>query len=468
MSDEIAYFSASELIDRYQKRELSPVEAVTAILARIEQVNPKVTAFTTVTGDIAMAQAQAAERSYGERGSEPAALCGVPLSIKDLTPTKGIRTARGSLLDPDWIPTEDPPVVERLYAAGGVILGKTNTPELGWKGDSGNRVFGPTYNPWRLDRTAGGSSGGAGAAIATGMGPLAQGSDGAGSIRIPASFCGIFGFKQSFGLVPQYPSSAVGDLSHLGPMTRTVRDAALMLNAIAGADARDRLSWSSGIDYTAGLEDGVRGMRIAWSPALGYANVDPDVAQATAAAAQNFQALGATVVEVDPGLPDPADILDVMWAGAMAGHFAGRLERVGSLIDQGLLATVERTLGVTAGELASAMQRRNVYYAGMREFMESYDLLLTPTMPCTAFTAGLDEPDNWQRATMSPLDWTPFTFPFNITGQPAATVPCGFDRLGLPIGLQIVGRWKDDPAVLRAARAFEQAMPWRGATPLID
>lgn len=468
MTHEIAYMSASELVDRYTSRDLSPVEAVSAILARIEQLNPKLTAFTTVSGDIALSQAKEAEQSYATKEGAPAALCGVPFSIKDLTPTKGIRTARGSLIDPDWIPSEDPPVVERLYAAGGIILGKTNTPELGWKGDSGNRVFGPTFNPWRLDRTAGGSSGGAGAAIAAGMGPLAQGSDGAGSVRIPASFCGIFGLKPSFGLVPQYPSSAVGDLSHLGPMTRTVRDAAMMLNAVAGADARDRLSWSSSIDYTAELEDGVRGLRIAWSPTLGYADVDPDVAQTTAAAALSFADLGATVDEVDPGLPDPADILDIMWSGAMAGHFAGRLESVGGLIDYGLRATIERTLSGSAGELANAMQRRNAYYAGMREFMESYDLLLTPTMPRTAFTAGLDEPDNWQRETISPLDWTPFTFPFNITGQPAATVPCGFDRLGLPIGLQIVGRWKDDPSVLRAARAFEQAKPWRGTTPPLD
>ena len=209
--------------------------------------------------------------------SVAASLAGVPISIKDLTPTRGIRTARGSLLDPDWVPDEDPPVVERLYAAGAVMLGKTNTPELGWKGDSGNRVFGPTFNPWNLERTAGGSSGGAAAAIAAGLGPLAQGSDGAGSIRIPAAFCGVFGFKQSFGLVPQYPPSAVGDLSHLGPITRTVRDAALMLTAMAGEDARDRLSWSSGIDYLDGLERGVKGLRVAWSPTLGYAELAPDV-----------------------------------------------------------------------------------------------------------------------------------------------------------------------------------------------
>lgn len=466
MSESIAYLSASELIAQYTARALSPVEVTQALLERVHRVNPTINAFVTVTPELALEQARAAERAYAAGEAGP--LAGVPFSIKDLTPTRGIRTARGSLVDPDWTPEEDAPVVERLYAAGGVMLGKTNTPELGWKGDSGNRVFGPTFNPWKLDRTAGGSSGGAAAAVAAGLGPLAQGSDGAGSIRIPAAFCGIFGFKQSFGLVPQYPPSAVGDLSHLGPMTRTVRDAALMLNAIAGADARDRLSWSSGLDYLDGLLDaGVRGLRVAWSPTLGYANVDTEVLEATGRAVGAINELGCEVMQIDPGLPDSADIIDVMWSGAMGGYFAGRFDDVRELIDVGLRDVVERAVSLSAADLASAQQRRNGYYAGMREFMQDFDLLLTPTMPATAFTAGRDEPDDWQRTTLAPLDWTPFTFPFNLTGQPAATVPCGFDEQGLPIGLQIVGRWRDDATVLRAAAAFERAMPWVGARPAI-
>jgi aspartyl-tRNA(Asn)/glutamyl-tRNA(Gln) amidotransferase subunit A len=413
-----------------------------------------------------MEQARTAERSYAEGDAAP--LAGIPVSIKDLTPTRGIRTARGSLIEPDWVPVDDAPVVERLYAAGAVMLGKTNTPELGWKGDSGNRVFGPSFNPWNLEKSSGGSSGGAATAVAAGLGPLAQGSDGAGSIRIPASFCGIFGFKQSFGLVPQYPPSAVGDLSHLGPMTRTVRDAALMLDAIAGADPRDRLSWSSGIAYERGLDAGIQGLRVAWSPTLGYAQVSSDVLESTTLAAMVFRELGCDVEEVDPGLADPADILDIIWSSAMAGYFAGRLEEVRQLIDPGLLAVIDRSASLSATDLASALQRRNSYYSGMREFMERFDLLLTPTLPVTAFTAGLDEPDGWLRSTMAPLDWTPFTFPFNLTGQPAATVPCGFDRNSLPIGLQIVGRWRDDPEVLRAAAAFESARPWANARPPLD
>jgi aspartyl-tRNA(Asn)/glutamyl-tRNA(Gln) amidotransferase subunit A len=345
------------------------------------------------------------------------------------------------------------------------MLGKTNTPELGWKGDSGNRVFGPSFNPWNRAKTPGGSSGGAAAAVAAGLGPLAQGSDGAGSIRIPAAFCGIFGLKPSFGLVPQYPPSAVGDLSHLGPMTRTVRDAAMMLNAIAGADARDRLSWSSGIDYTRDLDTKLRGLRIAWSPTLGYARVASGVLEKTEQAVTSFDRLGCEVEQADPDLPDPASILDVMWSGSLAGYFASRLDEVGHLLDPGLLAVTQRAASLSAVDLAHALQQRNTYYTGMREFMERFDLLLTPTLPITAFTAGLDEPDHWRRETVAPLDWTPFTFPFNLTGQPAATVPCGFDRSGLPIGLQIVGRWRDDSTVLHAAAAFESAMPWADLKP---
>jgi aspartyl-tRNA(Asn)/glutamyl-tRNA(Gln) amidotransferase subunit A len=465
MDDSIAYLSAIELIDQYRQRELSPVEVARSTLDRISRLNPAINAFTIVTADLALKQAAEAEQAYAN--GTPEALSGVPMSIKDLTPTRGIRTARGSLVDPDWVPDNDAPVVERLYAAGAVMLGKTNTPELGWKGDSGNRVFGPTFNPWLLERTAGGSSGGAAAAVAAGLGPLAQGSDGAGSIRIPASFCGIFGFKQSFGLVPQFPPSAVGDLSHLGPITRTVRDAALMLNAITGADARDRLSWSSGLDYMRGIDDDVSKVRVAWSPTLGFAAVEPEVSALTSEAARAFQDLGCEVVEVEPVLPDPTPIIDVMWSGAMTGYFEGRLDMVRDQIDQGLLAVVERAQSLPAAQLAQAQQKRNDYYAAMRGLMEQFDLLLTPTLPCTAFTAGLDEPDDWQRTTLAPLDWTPFTYPFNLTGQPAATVPCGFDSQGLPVGLQIVGRWKDDPTVLRAAASFEAVRPWRDLKPTV-
>ena len=250
---ELCYLPALDLRDRYRRRELSPVEVTAAVLDRIDALQPRLNAFVTVTRDRALQQAQAAERAYRDGGAGP--LAGIPLSLKDLVPTRGVRTTMGSLLQQDWVPDFDAPVAERLLGAGGVLLGKTNTPEYGWKGETSNRVSGTTHNPWRHGRTPGGSSGGAAAAVAAGLGPIAQGSDGAGSIRIPSSFSGIFGIKPSFGLVPQYPASAVELLSHVGPMTRTVRDAALMLGVMAGADPRDPHSWSQPCDYLARLQE---------------------------------------------------------------------------------------------------------------------------------------------------------------------------------------------------------------------
>jgi len=459
---DVAYLSALDLIDAYRRRTLSPVEVTAVTLARIDRLNPRLNAFITVSHESAMAEARAAEQAY--RDGTAGRLAGVPLSIKDLTPTKGIRTTKGSLVNPDWVPDFDAPLVERVKGDGAVILGKSNTPELGWKGDSGNRIIGPTHNPWQQGKTAGGSSGGAGAAVAAGLGPLAQGSDGAGSIRIPAAFCGIFGIKPSFGLVPQFPASAVGDVSHLGPMTRTVRDAALMLNAIAGADDRDRFSWSSGIDYLAACEGGVRGMRIAWSPDLGYATVSPEILRRCEAAVQRFVDLGADVVEASPGLPDPFPISGTLWGTAMAAVFSENWEAVKDLLDPGMVRVIEASRHVSAVEVQSLMQERTRYYEAFRAFLEPFDLLLTPTLPCVAFDAGLDEPPFAERPYRIPLDWTPFTYPFNLTGNPAATVPCGFVE-GLPVGLQLVGRFKDDDTVLRAAAAFEMAMPWAQTIP---
>lgn len=465
-SDDVCFASAHELRDRYRRRDLSPVEVTEAILQRIDRVNPELNAIVTATPEVALTHANEAERAY-RPGGEPGPLAGIPISIKDLTPTKGIRTARGSLLDPHWVPDEDAPFVERVLAAGAVMLGKTNTPELGWKGDSGNRLFGPTHNPWRHGRTAGGSSGGSAAAVAAGLGPLAQGSDGAGSIRLPAAFCGIFGLKPSFGLVPQYPASAVGDLSHLGPMTRTVRDAALLLSVVAGEDARDRLSRSTTpSDNLAVIDAGVEGLRVAWSPDLGYATVDPAVAALTESAARRFADLGCEVETATPDLQSPWDIVDLLWSSAMAGSFHGRLDKVRDSLDPGLLAVVERGQTLRADAVAAAQLRRNAYYQGMRRFMDRFDLLLTPTVPITAFRAGADRPDAADGGG-DYLDWTPFTYPFNLTGQPAATVPCGFVD-GLPVGLHIVGRWRDDATVLRAAAAFETAAPWAAHRPPLD
>ena len=464
-AEELCFTPAVELIDLYKSRTVSPVEVAEAVLARIDRLNPTINAYVTPTPDLAMEQARAAERAY--RGGTAGALAGVPISIKDLMLTKGIRTTRGSLLYADWVPDEDAPFVERVIAAGAVILGKTNTPEFGWKGESTNRIVGSTHNPWKHGRTAGGSSGGGAAAVAAGLGPLAQGSDGAGSIRIPCGFCGIFGLKPSFGLIPNYPASSVGDLSHVGPMTRTVADAALLLKVTAGADPRDRYSWSSVVDYLQAIKGGVHGLRIGWSADLGYAPLDPIVRETAEAGARRFEDIGCTVEEANPGLDEPWEIVDILWSCGQAGALHERFESVRDQLDPGLVAVVEKGRQFSAADYGNAMTRRNVYAEQLRRFTSHYDLFLTPTLPVTAFPTSEDQPGSIQGQPTTYLGWTAFTYPFNMTGQPAATVPCGFDGEGLPVGLQIVGRFHDDATVLRAATAFEEIAPWRQLQPTV-
>jgi len=459
---EICYLSAVELRRLFVTGELSPVEVTAATLRRIEALNPSLNAFVTVTSERAMAEARTAEAQYSSGDLVPA-LAGIPGSLKDLTATKGVRTTRGSLLTADWVPDFDAPLAARLRDAGMVLLGKTNTPELGWKGDSGNRVSGPTHNPWRYGATPGGSSGGAAAAVVAGLGPLSQGTDGAGSIRIPAGLSGAFGFKPTWGSVPQYPASVVETLSHAGPITRTVGDAVLMLAVMAGADARDRSSMVpdavSLADIEGGTDCGMAGLRVAWSRDLGYAAVDPAVADVAAAAARRFEELGCIVEEAHPDVDDPWQLVHTMWAAAFAAYFKDSFDDVRDKLTPGLAKVVEQGLLFHGTDVAAAYIQRNVYYEVWRSFLDSYDLVLTPTLPCTAFAAGDDHPGIIAGRATSYLGWTALTYPMNLTGLPAASVPCGFVD-GLPVGLQIIGGFRQDRAVLRAARAFEQLAPW--------
>ena len=465
---DLCYLSALQLRDLYQKGEVSPVEVTEAILRRMDQLNPSLNAFITTTPELALKGARAAEKAY-QTDKSPPPLAGIPTSIKDLVAMTGFRTTRGSWRYRDSVSDFDAPIMDRFHAAGAVIIGKTNLPEFGWKGDSTNRIIGSTHNPWQHGRTAGGSSGGGTAALAAGLGPLAQGSDGAGSIRIPTSFCGVYGLKPSWGIIPQYPASAVELFSHLGPMTRTVADSALMLNIMAGADPRDRLSIPTNTDYLADLEGDITGLRVAWSPDLGYALVDPEVREIVTKAALRFEELGCHVEEVHPNLEDPWEsIVHVIWASAFAGIHLHDLDAVRDQIDPGLVRVIEQGLELTGAEVAIAYAKRNDYYHAWREFMEGYDLVLTPTLPVTAFPAGDDHPGQIDGQPTTYLSWTAFTYPFNITGQPAASVPCGFDYNGLPVGLQIVGRWRDDVTVLRASAAFEALAPWADKRPPLD
>ena len=456
--------SATELIEQYASRQLSPVEVTRTTLERIESIGDPLNAYVTKTPDLALDGARAAERAYADRTAGP--LAGVPIAIKDLTPTKGIRSTFGSLLYESYVPDEGTPDVERLLDAGMVMLGKTTTPEFGWKGDSGNRVNGPALNPWNLSRTPGGSSGGSGAAVAAGLATMASGSDGAGSIRIPSSFCGIYGLKPTTGLIPRVPSS-MSVHSHLGPMTRTVLDAALFLSITAGVDTRDRASWSSGIDYYAELQESVdiSGLRVAWSTDLGYAEVDPEVADLFERARSIVEDLGCEVEEAHPAAPDHWPVIEVVFNISQLSRHVDDLDEVSDLLDPGRLDLLRRARQFTADEIMRANNAWNDYFHVWREFMQDYDLMITPTMACPPFGAGEHKPATVNGKPTTSLGWTGFGYPFNLTGQPAASVPCGLTSDGLPVGLQIIGRYRDDLTVLRASAAFQEAAPWPRLAP---
>jgi aspartyl-tRNA(Asn)/glutamyl-tRNA(Gln) amidotransferase subunit A len=465
-SEELCWLSATELAALIRRRKVSPVEVVDAVLARIARLNPQLNAFVTVTDDEARRAARAAERALGRRRPTLGPLHGVPFSVKDLVITKGVRTTFGTRLFADNVPTEDAPMVTRLKAAGAIMLGKTNTPTLGWLGATHNLLFGPTRNPWGLDRTPGGSSGGASAAVAGGLGPLAVGTDGGGSIRIPASFAGIFGHKPSYGRIPTYPASGAWSLSHIGPMTRTVADAALMMQACAGPDERDPYSLPrDGVDYVRAIRGGVKGLRVAYAEDLGnLIAVDSEVRQAVARAARAFRELGCRVEVVAPRWPSPAECFFEIFFGGLATRLLPYKDRKDD-IEPGLLAIMDAIAAAPPSRYVQAWFDRLAWWQHPRAFFERYDLLLTPTVACPPFALGLDHPSEIAGKTLPPYGWLPYTYPFNLTGQPAASVPCGFTRDGLPIGLQIVGRRFDDALVLRAAAAFERARPWANARP---
>jgi aspartyl-tRNA(Asn)/glutamyl-tRNA(Gln) amidotransferase subunit A len=466
-TDELCWMPASVMAAAIRKKSVSPVEVMRAVLARIERLNPVLNAFVTLTADQAMKDARGAERAVGKKGAALGPLHGVPFSTKDLVITKGIRTTFGTRLSADNVPAEDAPIVERFRAAGAIQLGKTNTPAFGWIGATHNLIFGATRNPWNPDRTPGGSSGGASAAVAAGLGPLAIGTDGGGSIRIPAAFAGIFGHKPTFGLIPVYPFSAAWSLSHVGPMTRTVTDAALVMDVCAGRDERDPYSAPAPrVDYVKALAQGVKGLRVAWSPTLGFARrVDPEVASLCERAARRFRDAGCRVEEVKLAWPSPKPAWEAIFCGGIAARLAPYLPDRKHDIDAGLVAIAEKTLAWGPTRYIEGWFERMAWGDHPRRLFEKFDLLMTPTTACPPFQIGLDNPAEIAGVAVEPYDWLPFTYPFNMTGHPGASVPCGFTRDTLPVGLQIVGRRFDDAVVLRAAAAFERMSPWASATP---
>ncbi len=456
---DLADFTATDLLTLYRSGQASPTDATKAVLTRIDRLNPVLNAFCYLAPEQALADAARSTERW-RRSAPCGPLDGVPASIKDLILAKGWPTLRGSrTVDPNQSWDTDAPATARLREAGAVLLGKTATPEFGCKGETNSPLTGITRNPWSTDKTPGGSSGGTAAAVAAGMGPISVGTDGAGSVRIPAAFCGNFGLKPSFGRVPAYPLSPMGTVAHLGPHTMSVADAALMMNVLKQPDARD---WTSlppdPADYMVGLNDGVRGLRVAWSPTLGYAkNVHPEVAAACERAVRVLADLGASVEAVDPGFEDPLEITTGLWfASAWAVWNTLTLEQQ-AVTDPDFAAEAELGRAFSTLDLAALTQRRGALGSHMRQFMQRYDLLVTPSVAVPAFDAK--PAGHTKLAPESMLGWTPFSYPFNLTQQPACSIPCGLTVDGLPIGLQIVGPMFADALVLRAARAFEAACP---------
>ncbi len=466
---ELLRMPATELTAAIRDKELSPVELTEAVLARIEEVNPTINAFLDFDSDRALDSARAAEAAV-LKGEESGPLHGLPVPIKDLEPSEGLRHTSGSILQKDLVADFDGAVTGRVKAAGGIVIGKTNTPHLGHKDMCDNLLGEPGRNPWNTDRTPGGSSGGAAAAVAAGLCPVAHGSDGAGSIRIPAALCGVFGFKPSFGRLPYWPNLDIwAARSHNGPISRTVADAALFTHATAGPDPRDPTAIASPPeDYISAVADhlpSLRGLRVAWSADFGYAAVEPDVRRLAGEAAQRFADFGCNVEAVDPGWDNPRPGAEVCWFVSMAARVGQSYDERPDAFEPSLVEMIQQGRRYSGEEHGRAEGSRTVFYHQAREFFETYDLLLTPQMPLTAWGVHEWPAEIDGTSTPSIFDRLPFTYPFNLTGQPAASVPCGFASDSLPVALQIVGRYHADTLVLQAAAALEQAAPWTSAWP---
>ena len=471
MSRDLCFTPAVELARLYRARKVSPLEVMQAVLERLDQVNPVVNAFVTVDREGALRQARRATAALARRGGAVGPLHGIPVGIKDITLTKGMRTTFGSKLFEDYVPDEDAAVVERLRAAGAIVLGKTNTPEFAFGPNTVNAVFGATRNPWNLALSAGGSSGGSAAALATGMCAIAQGTDLGGSLRGPAALCGVVGFRTTPGLIPRYPEVLAWDsYSVEGPMARTVGDTALLLSVMAGpADDRAPMNYATDTRAfrAAVARPSVKGSRIAWTPDMGgLVSVDPEIVSAVEESAAALGKLGARVERASPDMSDVPEVVSLTRGFLMVARHADKLERFGGQLQAGLVENTTQGLGMSARDVARGELLRTRLWQRVRGFLEIHDLWLTPTAAVPAFPIELPHAmEIGGKPAGKTLQRSYLTYAFSVLGLPAISVPCGFTRGGLPIGLQIVGRPRQEAAVLRAAAAFEAARPWAQRVP---
>ncbi|MFQ5934074.1 MAG: amidase [Dehalococcoidia bacterium] len=472
MDEELAFLPASELRELIAAKQVSPVEVTKLYFDRIERLDSRFNSYLTLTRDEAIKAAQAAEDAVA-REEALGPLHGLPISIKDLEMTKGIRTTGGSLVFRERVPDEDSIVVERVRKAGGVILGKTNTPEFGLLGETRNRLGDHCRNPWNTERTTGGSSGGAGASVIAGLCSLATGSDGGGSIRIPCSFCGVYGIKPTQGRVPRYAGATApvvaNQTSQSGPMTRTVRDSAALLQVLAGYDPRDPSSLrDKPPDFLAALDQDIGGLRIAWSTNYGYSAVDPEVVEVTGKAAQVFEELGCSVEESDLKLDSPFDAFWTLFSTNAYASFGALLENQADQLTDYARECIEHGATVSGADYAKALGYIDRLKSQMADLFEDYDLLLSPAMAVPAFPVG-QSPARIAGEEAHPFwGFLPFTFPINMVGHTAASIPCGFSSDGMPIGLHMVGRRGGEETVIAASAAFERAKPWIEERPAVS
>jgi Asp-tRNA(Asn)/Glu-tRNA(Gln) amidotransferase A subunit family amidase len=458
--------SALDMRTLIQTKKVSPVEIAQNTLRDIEASQTTLNAFVTITPELAMEAAREAERAIMS-GDDKGLLTGVPVSIKDLTAVKGVRFTSGSRTLADYIAPTDSPASEKVKANGGVIVGKTTTTEFGCKGSSSSPLTGETRNPWDLTKTSGGSSAGAGASVAAGLTPLALGTDGGGSVRIPSSFCGLFGIKPQFGRVPIFPVAATPTLAHVGPITRTVRDAALLLTAISGYDPRDPASVAADVpDFLGACARSPKGLRIAWSPTLGYARPTHEVAETAGAAARAFEELGCAVELVEKVFDDPIELWMAEFYAGVGTRLKKTLSEQREIIDPAVVGVLDQALDASIDEYYGRVFARYEFREKVRQLFDRYDLLMTPTTPTVAFDLGRDVPVELDGANI--VSWVAYTYPINLCGFPAASIPCGFTKSSLPVGLHVIGRPLGEMDILRAAAAFEAARPWADKKPPVS
>ena len=462
-----AYATAQQIRDRIVRKEVSATEIMAETLSRMEALEPTLNAFVTPMPELAMEAARTADRLLAG-GGEPGPLHGIPISVKDLINVGGVRTTFGSRTMENNVVQDDAPSVERARAAGACVIGKTTTTEFGCKAGGGDSpLSGVTRNAWDTSKTTGGSSAGAAASVAAGVTPFALGTDGGGSIRIPASFCGVFGMKAQFGRVPVFPTSATPTLGHVAPMARSVRDAALLLGVISGFDARDPASISESVpDYLAACDAPVEAMRVAWSPTLGYAKPVPEVLEITKDAVRAFEDFGCSVELVEEVMDDPVDLWNAEFYAGAGTRLKDALRNSPELLDPAVVEVLQGALRGTVEQYYSKVFARYELREKVRRFFESCDLLLTPTLPVPPFGAGVDVPPELPERSI--VSWVYYTYPFNLTGNPAASIPCGFTGDGLPVGLQMVTGTNRETDLLRAAAAFETARPWAQVVPSLE